>query len=163
VGPFLYSNFRAHGDPFYSVSFHTQFWLRAEGLDRGQGPVSLQHYFTDFERTGALARGTLLGLTVLPLRTYWNGLRDFALLSAATLGLGVLGLARGRNLYLTAAYFGHLMAFAYIQNFPSGEMPRFVMPAYFLLVLAVPGALSLRRAVVPPADSANAKGPSPSG
>ncbi len=138
VSPFLYSNFRAHGDPFYSVSFHTQFWLRAEGLDQGQGPVSLSRYFTDFERTGSLARGTLLGLTVLPLRTFWNGLGHFPILAAATLGLGVLGLVRARNPYLTVAYFGHLLAFAYIQNFPSGEMPRFVMPAFFLLVLAAP-------------------------
>ena len=44
-----------------------------------------------------------------------------SLLAAATLGLGVLGLARIRNPYLTAAYFGHLLAFAYIQNFPSGR------------------------------------------
>jgi hypothetical protein len=149
VGPFLYSNFRAHGDPFYSVSFHTQFWLRAEKLDGGQEPVSLWRYFTDFERTGALARGTALGLTVLPVRTFWNGLRSFPLLAAATLGLGILGLARGKNLYVTAAYFGHLLAFAYIQNFPSGEMPRFVMPAYYLLVLAVPQAGAwLRRSPV---------------
>ena len=140
VSPLLYSNFRAHRDPFYSVSFHTQFWLRAEGLDQGQGPVSLSRYFTDFERTGALVRGTLLGLTVLPLRTFWNGFRHFPLLAEATLGLGVLGLARARNRYLTAAYFGHLLAFAYIQNFPSGEMPRFVMPAFFLLVLVIPHA-----------------------
>ncbi len=161
VGPFLYSNFRAHGDPFYSVSFHTQFWLRAEGLDRGQGPVSLSRYFTDFERTGALARGTLLGLTVLPLRTFWNGLGHFPLLAAATLGLGVLGLARGKNLYLTAAYFGHLLAFAYIQNFPSGEMPRFVMPALFLLVLAVPYATPLRRAMIPAIDSLDSEDSSP--
>jgi hypothetical protein len=138
VGPFLYSNFQAHGDPFHSVSFHTEFWLRAEGLDQGQGPVSLSRYFTDFERAGALLWGTLLGLTFLPLRTFWNGLAHFPFLAVPTLGLGVLGLARGRNLYLTAAYFGHLIAFAYIQNFPSGEMPRFVMPAYYLLVLAVP-------------------------
>jgi len=153
VGPFLYSNFRAHGDPFYSVSFHTQFWLRAEGLGEDEGPVSLSRYFTDFERTGALARGTLLGLTALPLRTFWNGLGHFPLLAAATLGLGVLGLARARNPYLTAAYFGHLLAFAYIQNFPSGEMPRFVMPAFFLLVLAAPYAMPrgrLRRPVSPP-------------
>ncbi|HJS74313.1 MAG TPA: hypothetical protein VJ921_08510, partial [Vicinamibacteria bacterium] len=140
VGPFLYSNFRAHGDPFYSVSFHTQFWLRAEGLDQGQGPVSLSRYFTDFERAGSLAWGTLLGLTVLPLRTFWNGLAQLPLLAIATLVPGIIGLVRGRSLYLTAAYFGHLLAFAYIQNFPSGEMPRFVMPAFYLLVLAIPYA-----------------------
>jgi hypothetical protein len=145
VSPFLYSNFRAHGDPFYSVSFHTQFWLRAEGVDQGQGPVSLSRYFTDFERTGALVRGTFLGLTVLPLRTFWNGLSHLPLLAAAILGLGVVGLARSSNPYLTAAYFGHLLAFAYIQNFPSGEMPRFVMPAFFLLALAGPYAISARR------------------
>jgi hypothetical protein len=138
VGPFLYSNFRSHGDPFYSVSFHTQFWLRAEGLDARQGPVSLGRYFTDFERTGALLKGTFLGLTVLPLRTFWNGLARFPLLAAATLAIGVFGLVRLSSPLLTAAYFGHLVAFAYIQNFPSGEMPRFVMPAFYLLVLAIP-------------------------
>jgi hypothetical protein len=164
VGPFLYSNFRAHGDPFYSVSFHTQFWLRAERLDEGEGPVSLWRYFTDFQRTGALVRGTALGLTVLPVRTFWNGLRDFPLIAAATLGLGILGLARGKNLYLTAGYLGHLLAFAYIQNFPSGEMPRFVMPAYYLLVLAVPQAGAwLRRSPVSPVDSPDVKGSSASG
>jgi hypothetical protein len=145
VGPFLYSNSRAHGDPFYSVSFHTQFWLRAEGLEGGEGPVSLSRYFTDFERTGALLWGTFLGLTVLPLRTFWNGLAHFPILAVLTLAPGVLGLARCANATLTAAYFGHLAAFAYIQNFPSGEMPRFVMPAFFLLVLAVPGGAALVR------------------
>jgi hypothetical protein len=148
VGPFLYANFRAHGDPFYSVSFHTEFWLRAEGLAREEGPVSLSRYFTDFGRTAALAKGTLLGLTALPLRTFWNGFAHFPLLGAATLGLGAIGLVRGKNLYLTAAYFGHLVAFAYIQNFPSGEMPRFVMPAFLVLVLTVPYAVTLGSAVV---------------
>jgi len=61
---------------------------------------------------------------------------------------------------LTAAYFGHLLAFAYIQNFPSGQMPRFVMPAYFLLVLAVPYATRLRSTMISPVDSLNAKDPS---
>lgn len=141
VGPFLVSNFAAHGDPFYSISFHTEFWLRAEGLDRGQGPVSFVRYFTDFGRAGDVARGTLLGLTALPLRTFWNGLRAFPVLAAFTLALGTAGLLMlRRNRYLAAAYFGHLVPFAYIQNFPSGEMPRFVMPAYFFLVLAIPGA-----------------------
>jgi hypothetical protein len=158
VGPFLYSNLRAHGDPFYSVSFHTEFWLRAEGVDQGQGPVSLSRYFTDFERAGELLKGTLLGLTVLPLRTFANGLGDFPVLALLTLGLGALGLARGRNLYLTAAYFGHLVAFAYIQNFPSGEMPRFVMPAFYLLVLAIPFAIRLRRSVLAPIDTVNTEG-----
>ncbi len=158
VGPFLYSNFRAHGDPFYSVSFHTEFWLRAEGLDQGQGPVSLSRYLTDFERAGSLLSGTLLGLTLLPLRTFWNGLDHFPLLAVPTLGLGVLGLARGRNLYLTAGYFGHLISFAYIQNFPSGEMPRFVMPAYYLLVLAIPYAVPKLRTMIAPIDSAHPEG-----
>ncbi len=158
VGPFLYSNFRAHGDPFYSVSFHTEFWLRAEGVGEGQGPVSLSRYFTDFERAGKLLAGTFLGLTLLPLRTIANGLGHFPLLALPILGLGVLGLVRARNLFLTAAYFGHLLAFAYIQNFPSGEMPRFVMPAYFLLVLAIPYAIRLRGSVLAPVDTVNAEG-----
>jgi hypothetical protein len=140
IGPFLIGNYRAHGDPFYSISFHTEFWLRAEGLDPGQGPVSFIRYFTDFGRAGEVARGTLLGLTALPLRTFWNGLRAFPVLGAVTLALGAAGLVMlRRNRYLTAAYFGHLIPFAYIQNFPSGEMPRFVMPAFFFLVLAIPG------------------------
>lgn len=150
VGPFLWSNFRAHGDPFYSVSFHTEFWLRAEGLDRGEGPVGLTRYFSDFGRAGALVKGTFLGLTVLPLRTFWNGLRYLPILSAVTLGLSVVGLlalSKERNRYLAAAYFGHLLPFAYIQNFPSGEMPRFVMPAFFFLVLAAPSTLTLARAI----------------
>lgn len=141
VAPFLWSNFRAHGDPFYSVSFHTEFWLRAEGIRAPEGPVSLSRYFTGFGRTGDVVKGTLLGMTVLPLRTFWNGLRHFPLLGLATLVLGVPGLvlaSRGPARFLTAAYLGHLLPFAYIQNFPSGEMPRFVMPAFFFLVLAIP-------------------------
>jgi hypothetical protein len=150
VGPFLLSNYRAHGDPWYSVSFHTEFWLRAEGLDRGQGPVSLVSYFSDFGRARKFVEGNFLGLTVLPLRTFWNGLRFLPLLGIATLTLGVLGLlalSKEVNRFLAAAYFGHLLPFAYIQNFPSGEMPRFVMPAYFFLVLAIPAAAAPARAL----------------
>jgi hypothetical protein len=149
LGPFLYSNFRAKGDPFYSVSFHTEFWLRAEGLHRDSGPVGLWRYFTDFKRGGALALGTVKGLSVLPLRTFWNGFRAFPLLGAVAIALGVLGILRASNLYLTAAYFGHLVAFAYIQNFPSGEMPRFVMPAFYVLVLSA-GERMRKRARRPP-------------
>lgn len=144
VAPFLWSNYRAHGDPLFSVSFHTQFWLRAEGIGGDEGPVSLTRYFTDFgpsSRLVHLVRGTLLGMTVLPLRTFWNGLRLFPLLGIATLGLGAPGLIlalRDRARFLPAAYLGHLIPFAYIQNFPSGEMPRFVMPAFFFLVLSIP-------------------------
>ncbi|HSF17953.1 MAG TPA: hypothetical protein VLK65_20615 [Vicinamibacteria bacterium] len=146
VGPFLLSNTLAHGDPFYSISFHTEFWLRAEGLDRGQGPVSWVRYFTGFGRISEIAKGTVAGLTFLPLRTFSNGLRHFPLMSAITVGCGVLGLAvafRSRPV-LPVAYLGHLIPFAYVQNFPSGTMPRFVMPAFFFLVLAAPlGAGSL--------------------
>ena len=144
VGPFLVSNAVAHGDPFYAVSFHTEFWMRAEGLDMNEGPVSVSRYFTEFGRTGALVKGTFLGLTVLPVKTFWRGLQLFPFLDAATLGLGVCGLLlsiRSEHRFLPAAYFCHLIPFAYIQNFPSGEMPRFVMPAYFFLVLAIPIAV----------------------
>lgn len=143
VGPFLVSHANAHGDPFYAVSFHTQFWMRAEGLDANEGPVSFSRYFTEFGRAGALVRGTLLGLTALPVETFWRGLHLFPFLNAITLGLGALGLLlsmRTEYRFLPAAYLSHLVPFAYIQNFPSGEMPRFVMPAYFFLVLAIPVA-----------------------
>lgn len=145
VAPFLVSNAVSHGDPFYSISFHTEFWMRAEGLDTTEGPVSWTRYFTDFGRAGSLIKGTLLGMTVLPLQTFWNGLRLFPVLDAGVLLLGVLGLlmsVRSELRFLAVAYLGHLIPFAYIQNFPSGEMPRFVMPAYFFLVLAIPLAIS---------------------
>ncbi len=144
VGPFLVTNAVAHGDPFYAVSFHTEFWMRAEGLDASEGPVSFGRYFTDFGRAGRLVKGTFWGLTALPVRTFWRGLHLFPLLDGATVGLGVLGLLlsiRSEHRFLAAAYFCHLVPFAYIQNFPSGEMPRFVMPAYFFLVLAIPIAV----------------------
>ncbi len=144
VGPFLVTNAVAHGDPFYAVSFHTEFWMRAEGLDASEGPVSFSRYFTEFGRAGAVAKGSFLGLTALPVKTFWRGLQLFPFLNAATLGLGALGLLlsiRSEHRFLPAAYFCHLIPFAYIQNFPSGEMPRFVMPAYFFLVLAIPIAV----------------------
>ena len=92
VGPFLVTNAVAHGDPFYAVSFHTEFWMRAEGLDASEGPVSFSRYFTEFGRAGAVAKGSFLGLTALPVKTFWRGLQSFPFLNAATLGLGALGL-----------------------------------------------------------------------
>ena len=144
VAPFLISNTVEHADPFYAVSFHTEFWMRAEGLTASDGPVSLARYFTNFGRAGALVKGTFLGMTTLPVRTFWRGLQQFPVLDALTLGLGVAGLllcVRTGERFLPAAYLCHLVPFAYIQNFPSGEMPRFVMPAYFFLVLAIPVAV----------------------
>jgi hypothetical protein len=138
IGPFLMNCYRAHGDPFYAVSFHTQFWLDAEHAERATRPVSLSRYFLD-HNVEDLAKGTFKGLSTLPLRTYWRGLARFPWMNCLTLFAGILGLLLAtvtRLRFLTIAYFAHLLPFAYIQNFPSGEMPRFVMPAYFFLVLA---------------------------
>ncbi len=129
------------------MSFHTEFWIRAEGADASGGPVSLARYVFEPDRAWGMTGGTLRGLTILPLRTVWNGMAHFPILNIAVLGVGVIGLAatgfRRSFLFLAVAYFGHLLPFAYIQNFPPGEMPRFVMPAYFLLLLAVPVGLRL--------------------
>ena len=84
VAPFLLSNAVAHGDPFYPISFHTQFWLRAEGLPTSDGaPITWSRYFTDFGRTGAVLKGTCLGMTVLPVKTFWRGLGHFPLVNLA--------------------------------------------------------------------------------
>ena len=161
LAPFLISNTAAHGDPFYSISFHTQFWLRAEGLDASAGPVPWSRYFTDFGRAGAVIRGTFLGMTVLPVRTFWTGLTQFPLLNVVSLAVGMLGLVLAvgrRERFLMAAYLGHLVPFAYIQNFPSGEMPRFVMPAYLFLVLAAPVLIAR---IKPASAEANREGSPP--
>jgi hypothetical protein len=140
VGPFLLNCYREHGDPFYSVSFHTQFWLEAEySRDTISTQVNLQRYFLDFHGLSEFLKGTFLGMTTLPLRTFWNGLAHFPWLGTIVIAMGMVGLIwslRSRPRFLPVAYFGHLIPFAYIQNFPSGEMPRFVMPAYIFLVLA---------------------------
>ncbi len=159
VLPFLIANGVAHHDPFYSISFHTEFWLRAEGLDTSQGSVPWTRYFTDFGRGAALIRGHVVGMTTLPVGTFWNGLRHFPIVGLVTVGLGLMGLVRaltGPSRFLTAAYLCHLIPFAYIQNFPSGEMPRFVMPSFFFLVLAAPWALGRVLTLVKPRATVNA-------
>lgn len=148
VGPFLWSNAAQHGDPFYSISFHTEFWMRAEGLGTQDGPVSLPRYILGEERLAEFLKGTFYGLTSLPIRTFWGGLARFPILNALVIVLGMIGLVAAlwkavfnndrRCMFVPLAYWGHLIPFAYIQNFASGEMPRFVMPAYFMLILAIP-------------------------
>jgi hypothetical protein len=140
VGPFLLSCYLTHGDPFYAVSFHTTFWLDAESIKGGPaGTVGLYQYFLEYHGWLDVAKGTLLGLTYLPARTFWNGLAHFPLLGILVLSSGIAGLflvSRTRFRFVTLALFCHLVPFAYIQNFPSGRMPRFVMPAFFFFVLA---------------------------
>ncbi len=139
IGPFLLNCYLDHGDPFYAVSFHTQFWLNAEKTEQAPQQVSLSRYLLGLHSLRELTAGTLKGLTTLPLRTFWNGLFRFPWLNTMVLTTGVLGLILAtmtRFRFLTLTYFAHLIPFAYIQNFPSGQMPRFVMPAYFFLVLA---------------------------
>ncbi|MGH9461162.1 MAG: hypothetical protein ACRD1X_08080, partial [Vicinamibacteria bacterium] len=139
VGPYLLSCTLAHGDPFYAISFHTQFWLRAENPDRSADQVSVFRYLLEFHGMGELLAGELRGLTILPVRSFWNGLRHFPLLGWLVLAGGLVGLIFSlptRFQFLLVAYWGHLIPFAYIQNFPSGRAPRFVMPAFFFLVLA---------------------------
>jgi hypothetical protein len=73
------------------------------------------------------------------MQTFWNGLARFPLLNIVVMAGGIAGLLLVLPTpyrFLTLAYFGHLIPFTYIQNFPSGTMPRFVMPAYFFLALA---------------------------
>jgi hypothetical protein len=127
VGPYLVSCYRAHGDPFYSISFHTEFWLRAEQVGEGGGTsskVGVYRYLTEFRSMGELLTGNLRGLTVLPVRSFWNGLRQFPLLDAAVLSAGLVGLLLGLFTplrFLFVAYLGHLIPFAYILNFIPGS------------------------------------------
>ncbi len=141
VAPYLVNCYRVHGDPFYAISFHTQFWLRAEGTENpaSLGEVSLYRYVTEFHEMGELLMGNLRGLTILPLTKFWSGLSEFPLFGVAVLAAGVAGLllcSVTPMRFLLVAYLGHLIPFAYIQNFASGRAPRFVMPAYFFLILA---------------------------
>jgi len=139
VGPYLVSCYRAHGDAFYAISFHTEFWLRAEDPERTASQVSVFRYLLEFHGAPELLTGQLRGLTILPVRSFWNGLRHFPLLDLMVVGTGVAGLLLSlgtRFRFLPVAYLGHLIPFAYIQNFPSGRAPRFAMPAFLFLVLA---------------------------
>ncbi len=148
VGPFLLSCTMAHGDPFYAISFHTTFWLDAESIKGGPaGSVGLYQYFLEYHGWFDVTKGTLLGLTYLPARTFWMGLAHFPLLDTLVLMSGIVGLLlvlTTRYRFIFLATFCHLIPFAYIQNFPSGRMPRFVMPAYFFFILA--GVYALWRA-----------------
>jgi hypothetical protein len=144
LGPYLFESYRVKGDPFYSVSIHTHYWMEHEGRSDPPRGVSFTRYFFEFHDPAELVLGHVLGLTSLPLRTFWKGLSRFPLLDTAVVALGIAGLVLaffGEPRFPLVAYLGHLIPFAYIQNFPSGEDPRFVIPAYFFLVIAAGFAL----------------------
>jgi hypothetical protein len=163
IGPYLWNSYRVHGDPFYSVSVHTRYWMEHEGRSAPSRRVSLARYFLDFHKPAELVLGHTLGLTWLPLRTFWKGLSQFPLLDATVIAAGIFGFALaffGTPRFPLVAYLGHLVPFAYIQSFPSGDDPRFVIPAYYFLVLAA--GFALRRWTAPPAGgSAGPQGATP--
>jgi hypothetical protein len=139
LGPYLWTSYRVYGDPFYSVSVHTHYWMKHEGTAEPPKGVSFVRYFSEFQEPAELVAGHLRGLTWLPLRTFYRGLAAFPLLAAGVVVAGIAGFALaffGGPRFPLVAYFGHLVPFAYIQNFPSGDDPRFVLPAYFFLVLS---------------------------
>jgi hypothetical protein len=145
LGPYLWTSYRRYGDPFYSVSVHTHYWMKHEGESEPPRGVSFVRYFSEFQEPAELLAGHARGFTWLPLRTFYRGLAQFPILDSALILAGVAGLAFaffGGPRFPLVAYLGHLIPFAYIQNFPSGDDPRFVLPAYFFLVLAAGFAFS---------------------
>lgn len=147
IGPFLMSCYMAYGDPFYSVNFHARVLVEEHGA-----PVV--RHFLYFHAPAELALGVVRGLSILPLRTFSTGLGHFPLLNALVLASGVVGLAVSlltSARFLTVSYFCHLAPFAFFQNFPSGQMPRFVMASYFFIVLA---AVALARRLTSPNPAA---------
>jgi hypothetical protein len=148
LGPYLWASYRLYGDPFYSVSVHTHYWMKHGGDADPPKGVSFVRYFSEFQEPTELIAGHARGLTWLPLRTFYRGLAQFPLLNGAVIAAGVAGFALaflGGPRFPLVAYLGHLVPFAYIQNFPSGDDPRFVLPAYFFLVLSAGFAISRLR------------------
>ena len=143
VAPYLINTYRASGDPFYAVNYHTTFYEFAEGAVSETPPTALAWTARHFRNTPIAATDTAVrGLFVYPFVTKWRGFNDSVPLLAQVLpwlaaGGLVLWLTQPAGRLLLVVLLMSLVPYMLTWSLRGGDHWRFTMQAYpFYLVAA---------------------------
>jgi Dolichyl-phosphate-mannose-protein mannosyltransferase len=160
AGPYMFSCWRATGDPFYAVNYHTKYYRYAQGLSPSVPEGALHFTLRQFAERPAAAFDTACGgLFTWPFESKWRGLRAWSPLLAtgvqwsAVAGL-VLLLWSAEGWLLLVLTLSSLLPYCQTWTLGGGGAWRFtehvypiyLVAAFLALRAAILGVQSLRRA-----------------
>lgn len=149
VLPFLINCWRATGDPFFAINYHTRYYRAAEGLPLDESVGALDYVTQKLrERPIATADTVGVGLLVFPFANKWSGFTPWSrALGSALRRLALVGLVlalwspEGRLLWLVL--ITSLAPYAVTWPLGGGSEWRFTQHAYPFYLVAAGSSLVL--------------------
>jgi len=157
LGPFLWSCWRAYGDPLYAINVHTHFY-RVEAHLPQRGGMGWTEYLSESFRPLQLLEVGLLGLTRYPFANKWDYFGYWApwlprvMMALAVLGLlAFLGSRAGR--LLVAVLVTSTLPYAFTWQIPGGAEWRFTAHTYAFYFVAIAFLLERASRLLDPAHA----------
>lgn len=148
VAPYLINCWRATGDPFYAVNYHTRYYRAAEGLPPAVGESAVQLVVRQFADKPVAALDTAVsGVLSWPFGSKWRGFRPWSPLLPSILSwLAIAGLVcflyQPTGRLLLVLLVSSLLPYAWTWNLGGGDAWRFSEHAYPIYLVAAAGAVA---------------------
>jgi 4-amino-4-deoxy-L-arabinose transferase-like glycosyltransferase len=161
VAPFLINCWRATGDPFFAINYHTRYYRAAEGLAPDHSVGALEYVGRKLgQRPFATVDTAAVGLLVFPFTNKWTGFDAWLpRLGRVLLGFAFAGLVlalwypAGRLLWLVLVT--SLVPYAVTWPLGGGGEWRFTQHAYPIYLVAAGSAIAALGSAIRGALSAN--------
>jgi hypothetical protein len=157
AGPFLWSCWRAYGDPLYAINVHTHFYRREAHLPQRGGMGWTEYLMESFRPFQILELG-LLGLTRYPFANKWEYFGYWApwlprvMMALTLIGLlAFLGSRPGR--LLVAVLVTSTLPYAFTWEVPGGAEWRFTAHTYPFYFVAIALLLEHASRLLDPAQA----------
>jgi 4-amino-4-deoxy-L-arabinose transferase-like glycosyltransferase len=148
VAPFLINCWRATGDPFFAINYHTRYYRAAEGLPLDESVGALNYVGGKLrERPIGSADTAGVGLLVFPFTNKWSGFNPWSpwlatvLRWAAAAGL-ILALWYPEGRLLWVILLTSLVPYAMTWSLGGGSEWRFTQHAYPIYLVAAGSAIA---------------------
>lgn len=149
VAPYVINCWRATGDPFYAVNYHTRYYRAAEGLPPAVGESAVHFVVRRFADKPIAALDTAVnGILMWPFGSKWRGFRAWSPLLPPILSwLAIAGLVcflyQPTGRLLVVLLVSSLLPYAWTWNLGGGNAWRFSEHAYSIYLVAAAGAVEL--------------------
>lgn len=147
VSPFLINCWRATGDPFFAINYHTRYYRAAEGLSPDESVGALAYVGRKLrDRPVATADTAGVGLFVFPFTNKWSGFKPWSrglawvLRSFAVLGL-ILAVTSPDGRLLWLLLVTSLVPYALTWPLGGGGEWRFTQHVYPMYLVAAGSAM----------------------